>query len=128
MSKASLIKVVDLLSFIGLLALISTGSVLELILPAKSGAATVWGLTRHEWGDIHFYVSVIFLILLSLHLWLHIRFIKSVIVGKASREHNYRIAVGLVALLVLLLFTIAPLFSSVEDEGGRHWHTQEPRR
>jgi len=76
MNKASLVKLTDLFSFLGLIALISTGALLKFNLPPRSGGASIWGLTRHEWGDIQFYVSVSFLALISLHLLLHFRFIK----------------------------------------------------
>lgn len=123
MNKGQLIKLVDLLCFLGLLALISTGLLLEFTLPARSGAASVWGLTRHEWGDLHFYISLGFLVLMSLHLFLHIGFIKKAILGRASREHKYRLAIGLVGLVALLILLLAPVFSPVENTGerrGRH--------
>ncbi len=123
MSKASLIKFTDLFSFIGLCALISTGALLKFSLPPGSSGANIWGLTRHQWGDIHFYVSVGFLFLMSLHLFLHIKFIKQAIRGRAAREHNYRLVIGILSLLILVLLLFAPLLAPIEGEGmrgGRH--------
>jgi len=117
MNKANLIKLIDLLSFIGLSALISTGALIKFSLPPKSGAATIWGLTRHEWGDIHFYISVCFLIIITTHLFLHLKFIKAAIIGKASREIGYRIAVGFIGFIVLILFLFSPFISSIEKAG-----------
>ena len=119
MNKSSLIKLIDLLSFIGLSALISTGALIKFSLPPKSGGATIWGFTRHEWGDIHFYISLCFLCIITIHLFLHFKFIKAAIFGSASREIGYRIAVGFVGFVVLILLLLAPFISPIENEGER---------
>ncbi len=124
MKQSSLISIIDLLSFVALVAMISTGALLEFTLPIRSGPSSVWGLTRHEWGDWHYYLSLAFLILMSVHLIVHIKYIKSVIVGKASREQNYRIAIGLVGILTLLALAVAPVVSPVEEssKAGQGYH------
>jgi len=127
MNKARLLKLTDLFSFIGLLALISTGALLKFSLPPRSGGASVWGLTRHEWGDIHFYVSIIFLLLMSLHFLFHIKFIKKAIKGLASREQNYRLAIGFTGIVMLIVFLMAPVFSPVENDGERRGKHHELR-
>ena len=119
MNKESLIKLIDLLSFIGLSALISTGALIKFSLPPRSGGATIWGLTRHEWGDIHFYISIGFLIIITLHLLLHLRFIKMAILGEATREVGYRLAVGVVGFVILIVFLLSPFISPVENIGER---------
>ena len=116
MNRSRLIKVIDFCSFMSLLVLISSGTVLKYTLPPRSGGKNIWGLTRHEWGDIHFYISVAFLILMSMHLWTHIRFIKQAIIGKAIPEHNYRLAIGLVSILLLIALIFSPVFSPVNTK------------
>jgi hypothetical protein len=115
MNKFSLVKLSDLLSFIGLLGLISTGLFLRFVLPPRSGLASVWGLTRHEWGEVHFYVAVVFLALISSHFFLHLSFIKKVLAGDGSREHKYRLVIGLTGVIMLTLLLFAPLFSPVHS-------------
>jgi hypothetical protein len=36
-----------------------------------------WLMSRHEWGDIHFYLAVLFVILMVVHIALHWSWIKS---------------------------------------------------
>jgi len=43
------------------------------------------------------------------HLASHVKFIKSVITGKASTEKNYRIAVGVLEIVGLILLSFAPV-------------------
>lgn len=128
MKQASIINIVDILSFVALVMMISTGTLLEFTLPTRSGGASVWGLTRHQWGDLHFYISVMFLTLMSAHLITHIRYIKYVFMGSSSREQNYRLAIGMVGLSALLALAVAPVVSTVDNtsshqgyHGGRGW-------
>lgn len=123
----TLINLIDLLSFAVLIFMMSSGAVLEFTLPARSGPASVWGLSRHEWGDLHGYLSLAFLLLMAVHLMLHVRYIKSALMGKASREQNYRLAIGLIGLLSLLALALAPPLSPVDEtaRGGRGFHGRQ---
>jgi hypothetical protein len=118
MKQSNLIKLVDLLSFIALTMMISTGLLIEYTLPTRSRGASVFSLTRHQWGDIHFYISIAFLVLMSLHLFTHIKFIKATALGKADREHRYRIAIGIVGLVALLALAATPVLSPVDEGTG----------
>jgi len=84
--------IIDLAGFIDLLGLIFTGFIIKYVLPPGSGGGhgygyrggrgpaegirELWSMTRHEWGDIHFYMSVIFVVLMLIHLALHWTWIK----------------------------------------------------
>lgn len=120
MKKSTFIKLIDLIAFLSLLFLISTGGLLKYLLPAKSGHSHLWQLTRHEWGDLHFYISVLFLLLMCVHLFLHYKFISQAIKGRAPREQSYRIIVGLTSAIVLLILLVAPYFSPIVHIENSH--------
>ncbi|WP_305907451.1 DUF4405 domain-containing protein [Methylomarinum sp. Ch1-1] len=131
MKQSILIKVVDLCSFIALTLIVSTGTLLEFTLPARSGRSSVWGLTRHQWGDVHWYVSIFFLLMMSLHLLTHLKYIKQVVLGHASSERKYRVGIGLVGMIALIVILLAPVLSPVEEGqrggrgyGARHWQQE----
>jgi len=127
LNQFKLVKLVDLLSFVTLALMISTGALLEFTLPTRSGPTAVWGLTRHQWGDIHSWISLLFLLLMSTHLVLHFRFIKTAIAGQATREQKYRLAIGIVALITLLALAVAPLMAPVDNSvksGSGYRHLQ----
>lgn len=115
MKYSTLIKVIDLFSFAALTLMVSTAILIEYTLPPRSGGNEVLSLTRHEWGNVHFYFSIIFLLLMSAHLITHIKFIKAVIIGKASTESNYRIAIGILGVIALIFLAFAPVISPVTD-------------
>ena len=91
MRRTTVNFIVDFISFLDLLTLAFTGLIIKYILPPGSGgghgfgyrggrgaveAKTLWSMTRHEWGDIHFYISVLFIALMLVHLVLHWTWIK----------------------------------------------------
>ena len=120
----TIIKVLDFLSFVALILMLSTGIFLKFTLPPRSGGSEVWGLTRHDWGNIHFYLSIVFLLFMSAHLVTHAKFIKSVVMGSAPAEKYYRIAIGIFGVLALMVLAFAPVVSPVTDvqRGPKYYH------
>lgn len=90
MKRTTLNFIVDLLGFISLLGLICTGIIIKFILPPGTGGRgrelrggrgaeeikSLLSMTRHEWGDIHFIISIVFIVLMLIHLVLHWTWIK----------------------------------------------------
>ncbi len=122
LSKATQVKLTDLCAFILFSLLISTGNLIKFILPPGSGGDTVWGLNRHEWGDIHFYVSLLFLLFIALHLVLHRGFIKKAVTGNDAKKKVYRAYLAIACLVVFLLILIAPLLSPIGFDDSRRGH------
>lgn len=130
MKRSNLILVIDALAFISFLFLTSTGILLHYLLPPGSGKwSDIWDLNRHEWGEIHFWISVVFFSVLSLHLILHWRVIVNLIKGRHTKEPKFRLALGLVGLIVVILLSVAPLVSPTNEieknsgypyRGGKH--------
>lgn len=127
--KANLI--IDVVAFICAVLLITTGFLLEYVLPPGSGRLgtegfgigpgglhrqilLLWDLTRHDWGNIHFYLAIALMAALSLHLVLHWQWIVCMLKGKPHATSGIRVAVGLLGLASLLVLAFAPFFSSSE--------------
>jgi len=91
MKRSTLNFIIDTLSFLLLVALACTGSIIKYILPPGTGGRgrllhegrgtehikQLWSMTRHEWGDIHFSLAAAFIILMAVHIVLHWTWIKS---------------------------------------------------
>ena len=95
MKRTNLNFIVDLVAFLDLLGLACTGFIMKYILPPGTGGRgrmlrggrgaehfgeeikELWSMTRHEWGDIHFYLAVIFAVLMIVHIILHWSWIKA---------------------------------------------------
>ena len=58
--------------FLNFTTVAAIGLLLGFVIP-KGGPSTAYflGLHRHQWGDIHLFLAVLFLALLSYHLWSH---------------------------------------------------------
>ncbi|MHC4637607.1 MAG: DUF4405 domain-containing protein [Planctomycetota bacterium] len=91
MKKVTVNFIVDLLGLLNLMSLVFTGVIMKYILPPGSGGRghgfrggagsaqvrELWTMTRHEWGDIHFFLSVLFVVLITVHIVLHWSWIKN---------------------------------------------------
>jgi hypothetical protein len=111
--------IVDYVGFTAFVLLMASGVLMRYVLPPGSGRwSTVWGLDRHEWGSIHFWFAVGFLSILTLHLYLHWRWILTVLRGRPREGSGARIALGTAGLVALLALAVAPFLSPVERTGG----------
>jgi len=118
MNRSRLNVVVDAAAFAAFVFLTTTGVLSRYVLPPGSGRdATLWGLNRHDWGDIHFWVAVVLLGVLVLHLALHWKWILYIVRGKRSEASGARLALGAVGLVGLLGLAAAPLMAPVEKTG-----------
>ena len=122
MKRPTLNLIVDGLALTGFVFLISTGLIMHFVLPPGSGggpgghrvAITIWGLSRHQWGEIHFWIAVGLLIVLSLHLFLHWRWVVSTVCGLNKETSGLRVILGILALLALVLVLVAPFLATPE--------------
>ncbi len=76
---------IDVVSLAALFGLVCTGMMTRFILPAGSGGRlggcpgkTLWGLTRHGWGDVHTGLAAGLVALVGVHVALHWRWVCSV--------------------------------------------------
>lgn len=105
---------IDTALFVDLCAIGVIGLFLRFVIPEGRGFAVqkyFLGLHRHQWGDIHLYLAVAFLILLFFHIWLNWRWI----IGSAKRYagKNWRkflLAVSCGWILVLIIGWVAVRF------------------
>lgn len=127
MKRPQLNALIDAVAFVAFLLLASTGFLLEYQLRAGSGGleshgggrgaagrsiALLWGLTRHEWGHVHYWIAWVLLAIMAVHLFLHWKWIVYTVRGKQSDASGYRLAMGSVALVFLVLLTAAPFMSA----------------
>jgi hypothetical protein len=117
MKRRHLNFLVDFLAFAGFVVLTTTGVLMRYVLPPGSGHyATIWNFDRHQWGGIHFWVSVVFFSLLALHLILHWRWIRNVVAGRPREGSGLRAGLGLVGLATIVALAIAPLLTPIQKD------------
>jgi len=105
---------VDAAAFVEMAALAGSGLLIYWRLPAGSGhSATVAGLGRHDWGEVHFWIAVVFLATLATHLALHWKWIASVVAGTDQSRSRRRVALAIAAGMALLAAASAPLLAPV---------------
>lgn len=86
MKRSYLHLLIDALLFLAATGLVLTGLLLEFVLPAGSRQAEVWTWSRHDWGELHFWIAVTILSLGLVHLLLNWGWVCSVIAGVLRLE------------------------------------------
>jgi hypothetical protein len=118
MNKSATNFWVDAVAFAAFLFLAATGAITRYMLPPGTGHfRSLWGMDRHDWGGVHFWIAVVFLITLALHVILHWRWITGMIKGQTRPGARLRITLAFMGLLFLLGIAISPFFSSVVENG-----------
>jgi hypothetical protein len=91
MKRNNINFIVDCAGFVVFCGLIFTGAVIRYILPPGTGGRgqqlnngtgreqikDLLTLTRYQWGDIHYTLSIVFIVIMIIHLLLHWNWIKN---------------------------------------------------
>ena len=92
--KNSLMRATNLILYLSFCALLGTGSLLtwKLVPGSRGGRGLqVLDMGRHDWGDIHFWCGVAFLVATVVHLLLNWQWLKKI----ATSGHFWRLVAGL---------------------------------
>jgi hypothetical protein len=130
MSRTALNAIVDAVAYAGIVVLAATGLMLRWQMPPGSGGlhgmgsgagagsrsvTVVWGLSRHEWGSIHYWIALVLMGVLAVHLVLHWKWIVCVLRGKPHSDvSGGRFALGVAGLVLVTLLAAAPLLTPAQ--------------
>ena len=129
MKRTQLNFAIDAAAFAAFLFLLSTGLLLQYQLAAGSGGlqgrgsghgaanrdvALLWGWTRHDWGQLHYWIAGVLIAILSAHLLLHWKWIGCMVQGAHSDASGLRFGVGAISLVGLVLLAMAPFVARTE--------------
>jgi hypothetical protein len=82
MKRSALNFLIDAIATAIMLGMIATGIIVRFALPPGSGSTkALWRLTRHQWGDLHFWLSLAAVAIVLLHLALHWKWVVSIVRG-----------------------------------------------
>lgn len=120
--KNPLMRVVNLLLYLSFCGLVGTGALITWKLVPGShggGGLTALNLSRHQWGDIHFWLGVTMLASTVVHLLLNWQWLKKI----ASSSHFGRLVAGL-GLGLIIIFGIywLPVDQGQGTRHGAGWH------
>ena len=105
MNKNTLKYLIDVTIFIDMCSITVIGLLLGFIIPkGKLADKYFLGLLRHEWGDIHLYLSLFLLVLLFFHVWFNWAWIVNSTkryFGESWRKVLWGFSVGWIVVLVV---------------------------
>jgi hypothetical protein len=124
MKKSDWQYLVDTLLFLCIAGIAFIGFLMGLFLPkgpnAQESAKYFLGLHRHQWGNIHFYLSIAFVILVIIHLVLSWKWIKN----KSRQLFKKRWSTALIftaiasVLLIFLFWALYPRYPGAYEDYG----------
>ena len=116
MSKAKLKLVIDGLLLLNLAAIAGIGLLVKYVLVpgfreweiyGRNVDLRLWGLDRHEWGAVHYYLGLALLALLVVHVVLHWGIIISILRKLIPNRIARRVVGGTLVVLAVLLMTFS---------------------
>ncbi|MEN6408014.1 MAG: DUF4405 domain-containing protein [Thermoguttaceae bacterium] len=118
MKKATFNAWVDAVAFMAMALLAATGVLIKFVLPPGSGHfSEIWGMDRHQWGDVHFCFAVTLAVAVVVHLCLHWRWVVATVQGRSESGSTWRVALAVVGLLILIGLVASPFLTAVELTG-----------
>lgn len=151
MRRTTLNFIVDLAAWVAMILLGATGLIVRYVLPAGSGGRgggsqlLLWGFGRHDWGALHFWLSIALGVLIVLHIVLHWNWVCATTrrhlpsfarwPSSTSKTVQNLYSIGLLSMATLLTFAFVWLCQSSVVAGpghgggrgnGRHGMTTRP--
>ncbi|MEX1230667.1 MAG: DUF4405 domain-containing protein [Planctomycetaceae bacterium] len=111
MKRISLNLIVDLAAAILLLGMIATGYILRFPLPPGTNKShSLWGVTRHGWGSLHFWISAALLGVLLVHVILHWHWLVSVVSKRFGQSISEKRSLHIGLIIGAMLTGVSVLF------------------
>jgi hypothetical protein len=100
--------IIDLTAAVLIMAMLATGYLLRFPLPPGTNKTlSLWGLSRHQWGEIHYWISLGLLTVLAVHLVLHWQWLVTVIRQRLHLDKGETNHAGwITGLLIIGLFGV----------------------
>lgn len=108
MEKKTIQYAVSAAMFVDTCAMAVLGLLLHVVIGRGPGSeSTFLGWHRREWGEMHFHLALVFLLLLGVHLWLHRDWIIKITQSYVGDQWQ-RVLIGLAAgwIPVLILYRL----------------------
>ena len=119
MNRVLLNAVADLILALVMLGVLVTGLVMRWVLPPGSQRThALWGMDRHGWGDLHFWLAAAAVLIVLVHVALHWQWVVSTVrrwvlgLGAAGATQRVRAWTGVTTLLIVALATAGFIFFS----------------
>ncbi|MFQ3241100.1 MAG: hypothetical protein ACI9JZ_000784 [Lentimonas sp.] len=117
--KNPLMRTINLSLYLSFCGLAGTGALLTWrLVPGSRGGRglSVLGLGRHDWGDIHFWLGVVFIAMTVFHLLLNWQWLKKI----ASKSYAWRLWLGLGLGVAIIVGIYTLPMQGGSDPAGSH--------
>ncbi len=111
--KNTINRALNLALYLAFCLMVATGLVIAFRLPpgrAGGRGLTLFGWDRHQWGDIHLWISYAFVAFIAVHLVIHWKWLVKIASSNQSWRLWLGLGAGLATILIVLLFPTASRF------------------
>jgi multisubunit Na+/H+ antiporter MnhB subunit len=114
---------IDTLMFVSLIGIVVVGLLLAFVIPrgsAPDGAKVFLDIHRHDWGNIHLYLSLAFTAFVAIHILLNWDWVKCMAKKKFKKGWAGALALTVVLsfLILAVLWSLQPEYQGGEREGA----------
>ena len=124
MDKIWIRRIVNLLLYLCFCFIAGSGLLIEFkLVPGSQGGQglSALGMSRHEWGDLHFYVSLAFIALIIIHIVLSWGWLKRI----AANRRLWPVVLGLLTGIGIIA---SIYFQPIDKRGGGRGHDEHSER
>ncbi len=107
---------IDYISFVCFGLLTITGFLLHWRLPHGSHNATLIGYSRHQWSEFHFWVAIVFISGIIVHLVLHIPWIQATMSPAKGDKQRYNLLIFSFTVYTILLVSFGLMMSPIVNQ------------
>ena len=121
-------RVLNLLLYIAFCAMVGTGLLMAYHLPPGSrggSGLTVLGMDRHEWGDVHLWISYTVIAAVIVHLGMNWTWLKKIAASMKPMRLWGGLLVGIAIIVVLIVLQCNNRRLPRNQGNGRIHETQE---
>ena len=136
MRRSLIHYLVDVVLLLSVLTLVATGLLIYFVLPPGRGGDSVWSLTRHDWGEVHFWTSMVMLAAVVVHLAVNWTWVCTVTVrlfdrsgtkpSALKRNTSGVIVLGVIVAVIAGFLLVASASKEVAERGEGWRHVDGP--
>ena len=124
MVKAKINFWIDIIILVEFILLIATGVLLHHF-PPESSERIIMGLTRYDWGSLHWILSIMLFSLIVIHLVLHSKWIETM--SKRYFKVEYKVVLITITAIFILVGVLGPVYLTREFPSRKVFRQTYPK-
>ena len=83
---------------------------------ARGEVCLLWGFSRYEWSELHFFIAIGLMVILAFYLCLHSSWLGGPLKRAQTGASGFRFALGIIGLCALIVTASSPLWTQAAEK------------